>query len=115
MEAIIETGGKQYPVRPGLVLNVEKLPALEGQEVVLERVLWVRDGDKIAVGTPQVEGARVRALSLGETRGEKVRIFKLRRRKHYKKTKGHRQTYTTLRVEAVEWQNGMPMEVKDGA
>jgi large subunit ribosomal protein L21 len=98
MYAVVRTGGKQYRVEAGEKLKVEQIPADVGAEVVLEQVLMVADGDSVTVGTPLVKGASVRAKVLAQGRGDKVRIFKLRRRKHYRKNQGHRQNYTELEI-----------------
>lgn len=102
MYAVIKTGGKQYRVCPGEKLRVEQLPDAVGAEVVLEQVLLVADGDRVMAGQPLVPGASVKATVLAHGRGEKVRIFKLRRRKHYRKTQGHRQNYTEIRIDSIE-------------
>jgi large subunit ribosomal protein L21 len=98
MYAVVRTGGKQYRVEAGEKLKVEQIPADVGAEVVLEQVLMVADGDSVTVGTPLVKGASVRAKVLAQGRGDKVHIFKLRRRKHYRKNQGHRQNYTELEI-----------------
>jgi large subunit ribosomal protein L21 len=101
MYAIIRTGGKQYKVRSGEQLRVESLAAEVGAAVSFDEVLLVGDGDAVKVGAPLVAGAKVKATVTAQGRGEKVRIFKLRRRKHYQKTQGHRQSYTELRIEDI--------------
>jgi large subunit ribosomal protein L21 len=101
MYAVIKTGGKQYKVAPGEKLMVEKLPADVGAEVVLDEVLLVGEGDNVRLGQPKVEGASVKATVLAHGRGEKVKIFKMRRRKNYDRQQGHRQGYTELRIEAI--------------
>jgi large subunit ribosomal protein L21 len=101
MYAVIKTGGKQYRVAPGDKLRVELMPAEVGSEVVLDKVLFVADGEDAKVGKPLVSGASVRATVLGHGRGEKVKIFKMRRRKHYQKHQGHRQHYTEIKVESI--------------
>lgn len=101
MYAIIRTGGKQYKVRSGEQLRVESLPADVGAAVSFDEVLLVGDGDAVKVGAPLVAGAIVKATVMAHGRGEKLRIFKLRRRKHYQKTQGHRQSYTELRIEDI--------------
>ena len=104
MYAVIETGGKQYRVEAGDVLDVELLPGLEegAEEVVFDRVLMVGGDGTPKVGTPLLEGASVRAVPVAEHRGPKVIVFKKKRRKGYKKTQGHRQDYYRVRVEAIE-------------
>ena len=101
MYAIVKTGGKQYRVSAGAKLQVEKLNAEIGAEVVLDQVLMVVDGENVAMGKPLVAGATVRAKVLSHNRGEKLKIFKMRRRKHFRKTLGHRQDYTQIEISAV--------------
>lgn len=101
MYAVIKTGGKQYRVSPGQKLKVEQIPADIGQEITLDQVLSVGEGDQLKIGTPLVDGAVVKATVLAQGRHQKVKIFKMRRRKHYQKRQGHRQNYTELRIEAV--------------
>ncbi len=98
MYAVIKTGGKQYRVSAGEKLKVEQMPADVGAEVVLDQVLAVGSGETLTMGTPLVSGARVTAKVLNHGRGDKVRIFKMRRRKHYRKTQGHRQNYTEIEI-----------------
>jgi large subunit ribosomal protein L21 len=98
MYAVVKTGGKQYRVSAGEKLKVEQLPAEVGSEVVLDQVLLVADGEAVRVGAPLVDGAAVTAKVLAHGRGDKVHIFKLRRRKHYRKSQGHRQNYTELEI-----------------
>ncbi len=101
MYAVIKTGGKQYRVAPGEKIKIEQIPADVGAQIVLDQVLMVSDGDAVTLGTPLVAGAKVSATVLGHGRGEKVKIFKMRRRKHYQSTQGHRQNYTEIRVDAI--------------
>jgi large subunit ribosomal protein L21 len=101
MYAVIETGGKQYRVAPGDIIKVEKLEASEGAEVALDRVLMVADGEQVKIGTPMLSGAKVTATVKAHGRGEKVRIFKLRRRKNYRRTQGHRQSYTQIEITGI--------------
>ena len=101
MYAIIKTGGKQYRVQAGEQLRVEALSAEVGASISIEEVLVVGTGDGIKVGAPLVSGAKVKATVVSHGRGDKVRIFKLRRRKHYQKTQGHRQSYTELRIDDI--------------
>lgn len=101
MYAIIKTGGKQYRVESGEQLRVEALRADVGASVSIEEVLLVGDGDGVKVGAPFVSGAMVKATVVAHGRGEKLRIFKLRRRKHYQKSQGHRQAYTELRIDDI--------------
>jgi large subunit ribosomal protein L21 len=101
MYAIIKTGGKQYRVQSGEQVRVEALSADVGAGVSFDEVLLVGDGDAVKVGAPFVSGAKVKATVVSHGRGEKVRIFKLRRRKHYQKSQGHRQSYTELRIDDI--------------
>ncbi|MEZ5314107.1 MAG: 50S ribosomal protein L21 [Thermoanaerobaculia bacterium] len=107
MFAVIETGGKQYRVQPGDVLDVELLPLGEGesetkgQSVTFDRVLLVYGEGGTRVGNPVIPGASVEAELLHSTRGPKVRIFKQRRRKGYKRQGGHRQDYLKVRVKSI--------------
>jgi large subunit ribosomal protein L21 len=101
MYAIIRTGGKQYRVASGEQVRVESLAAEVGAPVAFEEVLMVGKGDAVQVGSPLVSGAKVKATVVSHGRGEKVKIFKLRRRKHSQKTQGHRQSYTEVRIEDI--------------
>ena len=101
MYAVIKTGGKQYRVAPGEKIKIEQITADVGATIVLEEVLMVADGEAVKVGNPVVAGAKVQATVVAHGRGPKIRIFKMRRRKHYQKTQGHRQNYTEIRVDAI--------------
>ena len=101
MYAVVKTGGKQYKVAPGEKLKVEQLPADVGAEVVLDQVLMVGEGDSVRLGQPVVSGAAVKATVVAQGRHDKVKIFKMRRRKHYQKHQGHRQNYTELRIDSI--------------
>ncbi|UUX95764.1 50S ribosomal protein L21 [Aquabacterium sp. J223] len=101
MYAVIKTGGKQYKVAAGEKIKVEQIAADVGQEIVLDQVLAVHDGSALTVGAPLVSGASVRATVVAHGKHDKVRIFKMRRRKHYKKSQGHRQTYTEIEIGAI--------------
>jgi len=101
MYAVIKTGGKQYKVAAGEKIKVEQIAADVGQEIVIDQVLAVGNGAELKVGTPLVTGATVKATVVAHGKHDKVRIFKMRRRKHYKKSQGHRQTYTELEISAV--------------
>ncbi|WP_079416845.1 50S ribosomal protein L21 [Thiomonas intermedia] len=101
MYAVIKTGGKQYRVAAGEKIKVEQMPADVGQDIVLEEVLAVVNGEDAKFGTPLVSGAKVTAKVLSHGRHDKVRIFKMRRRKHYQKHQGHRQNYTELQIETI--------------
>ncbi len=101
MYAVIKTGGKQYRVSPGESIKIEQVQADVGATIVLDQVLMVADGEAVKVGTPTLAGAKVSATVVSHGRGPKIRIFKMRRRKHYQKTQGHRQNYTEIRVDAI--------------
>ena len=98
MYAVIKTGGKQYRIASGEKLKIEQIPADIGQEITLDQVLSVGEGDQLKVGTPLVAGALVKATVLAQGRHDKVTIFKMRRRKHYQKRQGHRQNYTEILI-----------------
>jgi large subunit ribosomal protein L21 len=101
MYAVIKTGGKQYRIQVGEKLKIEQLKAENGSELVIDQVLMIADGDKISMGTPLVSGAKVSATVLGQGRHDKIRIFKMRRRKHYQKHQGHRQNYTEIQITGI--------------
>ena len=108
MYAIIAHSGKQYHVKPGLKFNVEKMTQAVGDEVKLSDVLMVHDGKETQFGTPQVAGVAVLVRVIEHGLGDKVKIIKIKRRKHHMKRKGHRQSYTRLEVLAI----GDPKTVK---
>ena len=101
MYAVIKTGGKQYRVAAGEKLKIEQIAADIGSEIVLDQVLLVADGDNLKMGRPLVTGASVQAKVLTQGRHDKVRIFKLRRRKHYQKHQGHRQNFTEIEITGI--------------
>ena len=101
MYAVIKTGGKQYRVASGDKIKVEQIAADIGQELTIDQVLAVGNGGDLKIGAPLVSGATVKAKVLSHGKHEKVRIFKLRRRKHYQKHQGHRQSYTELEIGAI--------------
>jgi large subunit ribosomal protein L21 len=100
MYAIIRTGGKQYRVAQGDKLRIEKLPGDVGQDVTFDEVLLV-GGDKITVGKPLVQGAKVAGKILAQDRAKKVIVFKMRRRKNYRRKNGHRQAYTEVQITGI--------------
>ncbi|MGI6412966.1 MAG: 50S ribosomal protein L21 [Syntrophomonadaceae bacterium] len=103
MYAIITTGGKQYKISEGSVLKVEKLKAEKGQNIVIDEVLMLNDGNgNIRIGNPIVENARVIFKVLDQARDKKIIVYKYKRRKNYRRKQGHRQPYTMLRVEKIE-------------
>ena len=101
MYAVIKTGGKQYKVAAGEKIKVEQIAADVGQEIVIDQVLAVVNGQDFKIGAPLVAGASVKATVVAHGKHDKVRIFKMRRRKHYQKRQGHRQTFTELQISAV--------------
>jgi len=101
MYAVINTGGKQYKVAAGEKIKVEQIAADVGQQIVIDQVLAVGSGADLTVGSPLVVGASVKATVVAQGKHDKVHIFKMRRRKHYRKSQGHRQTYTELEINAV--------------
>jgi large subunit ribosomal protein L21 len=100
--AIIETGGKQQKAVPGETLKVERLAAEVGDKVRLDRVMLVSRDGGVTLGRPFIDGASVTATVTAQDRGPKVLVFKKKRRKGYRRTKGHRQSFTSVRVEAIE-------------
>jgi large subunit ribosomal protein L21 len=101
MYAVIKTGGKQYKVAAGETLRVERLTADVGSDITLDQVLAIGSGADLVAGAPLVAGASVTASVVSHGRHDKVRIFKMRRRKHYQKRQGHRQNFTEIRISAV--------------
>jgi large subunit ribosomal protein L21 len=99
MYAVIKTGGKQYRVTPGTKLKVERLVGDVGSNVVFDKVLVLADGESVEIGAPLIDGAKISATVVSHGRGDKVMIFKMRRRKHYRKTQGHRQCYTEILID----------------
>ena len=101
MYALVRTGGKQYRVAKDDTILVERIAADEGAEVILDDVVMLGDGDKITIGTPRVEGAAVSATVVSQTRGPKIIIFRRKRRKNHRRTQGHRQDLTLLKINAI--------------
>jgi large subunit ribosomal protein L21 len=101
MYAVVETGGKQYRVTPGQVVQVERLQLETGSQVELDRVLLVADGEDRLVGRPLVEGAKVLAEALGEEKEDKVIVFKYKPKVRYRRKKGHRHLYTNLAIKQI--------------
>jgi large subunit ribosomal protein L21 len=101
MYAVIATGGKQYRVSEGAVLRIEKLEAEAGSNVEFDQVLLVGSGDQVKVGSPYLAGGKVVATVQGHGKGDKVRIVKFRRRKHYLRQGNHRQPYTEIKVTSI--------------
>ncbi len=101
MYAVIKTGGKQYRVTKGETLKIETVAGDVGSAITLDKVLMVGNGDKVSVGKPMLTGATVTATIVANGRHDKVKIFKMRRRKHYQKHQGHRQNYTEIRIDGI--------------
>ncbi len=102
MLAVIKSGGKQYIVKPGDIIDIEKISGEVGAEVQFGDVLMVSDGQgDVRVGTPVVEGVNVKGIVLGEKKGNKLTIFKFKRRKGYRKKTGHRQKYTSVKIDSI--------------
>ena len=104
MYAVIKSGGKQYKVREGDTLRVEKIDVEEGGEISLDDILMVADGDDISVGTPIVASATVAATVKSHGRGPKIKVIKFKRRKQHRKQMGHRQAYTELEITGINTQ-----------
>ena len=101
MYAILETGGKQYSVKAGDLIKVEKLEGEPGQEVVLDKVLFIHNEDETKVGKPYVDGAAVKAVIAQQGKARKVIVFKRKRRKGFHKMRGHRQMFTALTITEI--------------
>lgn len=101
MYAIVRTGGKQYQVAPGDIIEIEKLSAEVGESISFDEVLLVRDDNKIQVGTPLVGGSSVKGKVMAHDKAKKVLIFKFRRRKDFRKKNGHRQEFTRVKIEEI--------------
>ena len=101
MYAVVKTGGKQYKVAAGQKFKVEQIAADVGQEIVLDQILAVGHGAELLIGAPLVPGAAIKATIVAHGRGDKIRIFKMRRRKHYQKRQGHRQNFTELFIAEI--------------
>lgn len=101
MYAVIETGGKQYRVQEGDVITIEKLKVSAGDDVTFDKVLLLNDGEKVQVGTPTIEAAKVYGSVVENGKGEKVIIFKYKSKKDYRKKQGHRQPYTMVKIESL--------------
>jgi len=101
MYALVRTGGKQYRVAKDDTILVERISADEGAEIILDDIVMLGDGDKVTIGTPRVEGAAVSATVVRQTRGPKIIIFRRKRRKNHRRTQGHRQDLTLLKINAI--------------
>jgi large subunit ribosomal protein L21 len=102
MYAVIETGGKQYRVTQGQDLKVEKIPGQAGEEVVFDKVLVVSDGENMTIGKPYVDNAKVLGKLIRQAKDRKVPVFKYKRRKGYRRNKGHRQYFSMIKIEAIQ-------------
>jgi large subunit ribosomal protein L21 len=102
MYAIIKTGGKQYKVAEGDILNVEKLNAEKGTEVVFDEVLAIVNDGEVTVGKPFIDGAKVTATVEEQGKGEKILVFKYRAKVNYRKRMGHRQPYTAVKISGIQ-------------
>jgi large subunit ribosomal protein L21 len=101
MHAVIKTGGKQYKIAEGDLLKVEKLTAKQGDKIKIDTVLSLVDGEKTTIGAPLVKGANVEVSVISHGKHDKVKIFKMKRRKQYRRTQGHRQNFTELKIEKI--------------
>ena len=102
MYAVIKTGGKQFKVTEGDTLKIEKLPTEVGKSFSLNSVLTLVDGDKVTIGKPMIKGASINATVVSHGKGGKVKIFKMNRRKGYRKSQGHRQSFTEIKINKIE-------------
>ncbi len=102
MYAVIETGGKQYRVQQGDVLDIERLNSAEESKVNFDHVLAIGDGGNIEVGTPMIDGAVVTADLVKDFKGKKVTVFKMKRRKGYRKKQGHRQNLSRIKIQEIK-------------
>ena len=101
MYAIIADGGKNYTVSPGQVVELEKKDIAAGKEIEFSDVLFYNSDSEVFVGTPSVEGVKVKGIVEGDMKADKVTVFKFKRRKNYRKKQGHRQTYTKVRIKEI--------------
>ena len=115
MYAVIKTGGKQYKVAAGDYLKVEKLDGDIGSKVVIDKILMLADGNDVTIGSPLVAGAKVNATVLSHGKGDKVMIFKFHRGKHYRKTQGHAQSFTEIKIDDINGKGAAKAEAKNPA
>ena len=101
MYAIIETGGKQYTVREGDLLRIEKLGYEPGEKISFDRVLMLSNEDGVKIGEPEVDGANVEAKVIAEGKEKKITVFKMKAKKGYRKTQGHRQPFTKVQIDKI--------------
>ena len=111
MFAVIKTGGKQYQVSPGDILQIEKIVGNPGDPILFESVLMINEDDKVTIGTPLVKGASVAAKLIEQTRAKKIIVFKKRRRKGFRTKNGHRQHLTTVRIDEISKDGKLPKAV----
>ncbi len=103
MIAVVETGGKQYQISPGCIIRTEKLKVREGEEIVLDKVLMIKeDNSEALIGNPLVAKARVTAEVLKQARAKKIIVYKFKRRKNYHRQYGHRQAFTELKIKEIQ-------------
>ena len=102
MYAVVRSGGKQYRVSPGGSVRVEKLDGEVGSKITLDEVLMIGGDADVKIGTPTVDGASVSGTITAQGRGDKIRVFKMKRRKGYRRTQGHRQDYTEIAIDGIE-------------
>jgi large subunit ribosomal protein L21 len=99
--AIVEDGGKQYRAVEGSTIDVDRFPAEDGEQIDMERVLLVADGDSVTIGTPFVAGAKVQATVVSQVKGPKLVVFKYKPKQRYRIKKGHRQQYTRIMIDSI--------------
>jgi large subunit ribosomal protein L21 len=103
MYAVIETGGQQFKVKTEQTLDVEKLDGEVGSKVVLDKVLLIKTDDDVKMGTPYIDKAKVTCEIVVQDRGKKIKVFKFKRRKGYKKMQGHRQHFTKIKIDSIDF------------
>ncbi|MBT3427218.1 MAG: 50S ribosomal protein L21 [Gammaproteobacteria bacterium] len=101
MYAVIKSGGKQHRVEPGEVLRLEKLDAETGAIIDFDRVMMIGEGEQVKIGEPYVDGGKVSAEIMSHGRGNKITVIKMKRRKHYRRQAGHRQSYTEIKITEI--------------
>ncbi len=102
MYAIVHTGGKQYKIRQGDVLRVEKIPGEVGSSVSFDRVLMLSDGENVTIGRPVLDNVAVEGHIVGQGKAKKIIVFKYKKRKRYRRKRGHRQQYTEIKIDRIE-------------
>jgi len=101
MFAIVETGGKQYKVEEGTLLKVERIPGEVDEEIILDRVLALQDGEELYLGNPYLQGSRVKAKIVKQGKNKKIIVFKYKAKKNYRRKKGHRQPFTGIKIQEI--------------